>query len=287
MKYLILGARGMAGHMIAAYLSERGHSVTGLDRGASPVCETILCDATDLPALDAVIADGQYDFIVNCIGVLNQFAEQDKALAVFLNALLPHHLAKATAQTNTSVVHLSTDCVFSGKRAPYARDSLRDGETFYDRSKALGELEDGKNLTVRGSIVGPDLNDAGIGLLNWFMHRSGEIRGFTRAIWTGQTTLQLAKTIETATTQGVTGLYNTVPDHAISKYDLLGLFNRYLRGGEVKIVPQDSFVCDKTLLASDAPFCMAIPGYAQMVREMAQWMRAHRALYPQYTIKDE
>lgn len=287
MRYLILGACGMAGHMIAAYLSERGHDVTGLDCRTSPVCGTVLCDATDLHALDAVITDGRYDFIVNCIGILNQFAEQNKELAVFLNAYLPHHLAAVTADSKTSVVHLSTDCVFSGKQAPYARDSLRDGETFYDRSKALGELEDDKNLTVRGSIVGPDMNENGIGLLNWFMRQSGEVRGFTRAIWTGQTTLQLAKTIETATCTGVTGLYNTVPDHAISKCDLLGLFNRYLRSDAVRIVPCDAYVCDKTLLADDAPFCKAIPDYEQMVRELAQWMRAHKALYPQYSVKGE
>lgn len=284
MKYFILGACGMAGHMIAAYLSERGHSVVGLDRRPSPVCETVLCDATDLPSLDAAITAQNADYIINCIGVLNQFAEQDKALAVFLNALLPHHLAQLTANSRTRVVHMSTDCVFSGKNPPYAENSLRDGETFYDRSKALGELEDERNLTVRGSIVGPDVNPNGIGLLNWFMHQDGDINGFTRAIWTGQTTLQLARTIETATLNGIAGLYNTVPDHAISKFDLLGLFNQYLRGGAVRIHPQDTFVCDKTLLASDVPFCRAIPDYAQMVREMADWMQAHRALYPHYNL---
>ncbi|MBQ7542426.1 MAG: SDR family oxidoreductase [Clostridia bacterium] len=282
MKYFILGAGGMAGHMIAVYLSERGYTVTGLDRRPSPVCETVVCDVTDLRALDDAVASQAPDVIVNCIGVLNQFAEQDKEAAVFLNAFLPHHLAKITADTPCRVVHLSTDCVFSGKNPPYACGDLRDGETFYDRSKALGELEDDKNLTVRGSIVGPDLNPNGIGLLNWFMRQSGEINGFVRAIWTGQTTLQLAKTIEAAVTDGAAGLYNTVPDGPISKYELLGLFNRELRDGAVTIRPQDTFVCDKTLIASDAPFCRAIPGYVQMVRELAEWMRAHRALYPHY-----
>ena len=91
---------------------------------------------------------------------------------------------------------MSTDCVFSGKTGWYSETSSRDGETFYDRSKALGELENNKDLTFRNSIIGPDLNKNGIGLFNWFMKQEGQIYGFTKAIWTGVTTLTLAKAME-------------------------------------------------------------------------------------------
>ena len=107
----------------------------------------------------------QFDTVINCIGVLNQFAERDKAGAVYLNSYLPHYLAKITEGTDTQVIHMSTDCVFSGKRGQYTEYDIRDGETFYDRTKALGEIEDEKNLTLRQSIVGPDIKRTGIGLM--------------------------------------------------------------------------------------------------------------------------
>jgi dTDP-4-dehydrorhamnose reductase len=95
-------------------------------------------------------------------------------LAAFLNSYFPHFLAKTTENTNTQVIQMSTDCVFSGKKGSYSEYDLRDGESFYDRSKALGELDDEKNITLRNSIVGPDINSKGIGLLNWFMNNTRE-----------------------------------------------------------------------------------------------------------------
>jgi len=179
---------------------------------------------------------------------------------------------------------MSTDCVFSGKQGGYTENDLRDGETFYDRSKALGELEDQKNLTLRGSIVGPDRNPQGIGLLNWFMQQEGDVKGFTKAMWTGQTTLQLAKTMEAALAQGAVGLVNTVPDRPISKYDMLRLFNQYLRGGAIRITPYDGFVADKSLVRTRFDFAYRIPDYEQMIAELAVFMRAHAKLYPHYSI---
>ena len=177
---------------------------------------------------------------------------------------------------------MSTDCVFSGKRGGYTEEDVPDGATFYDRSKALGELEDGKNITLRNSIVGPDIKAKGIGLMNWFLQQAGPVNGFTRAMWTGQTTLQLAKTMEAAAMERAHGLYNMVPDCSISKYDLLGLFNRYLRNGSVQINPADSFVADKSLKRTRFDFDYSIPDYDTMVRELARWMTEHKHLYPHY-----
>lgn len=286
MKLLVLGANGMAGHMIATYFVEQGNEVVGFDRLPSPHCtSSVAGDAQNLEALTHLIQNGCFDAIINCIGLLNQFAENDHALAVFLNSYLPHFLARVTAHAPTRVLHMSTDCVFSGKRGGYAEDDLRDGSTFYDRSKALGELEDDKNLTLRGSIVGPDRNPNGIGLLNWFMQQRGTVKGFTRAMWTGQTTLQVAKTMEAALKQGATGLINTVPDHAISKYDMLVLFNRYFRNNELNIEPSDSFSADKSLVRTRFDFDYQIPDYETMIAELAEFMRSHASLYPHYSLK--
>ncbi len=284
MKFFILGCNGMAGHTISLYLSEQGHEVFGFDRTKSSLINSVAGDAHDTDTLRKIIADGKFDSVINCIGILNQFAEQNKALAAFLNGYLPHFLVEAAHGTDTQVIHMSTDCVFSGKRGGYTEDDLPDGETFYDRSKALGEICDDKNITLRGSIVGPDINENGIGLLNWFMKQKGEVNGFTRAMWTGQTTLQLAKTMEQAAKTKACGLYNTVPDCSISKYDLLHLFNRYLRDGEVKINASDSFVADKSLKRTRFEFPYLIPDYETMVREMAEFTKKHKELYPHYSL---
>ena len=282
MKFLILGCNGMAGHTISLYLKEQGHEVFGFDRTKSQYIDSVAGDARDSWFMRKLIGRNKYDSVINCIGILNQFAEENKALATYLNAYFPHFLADITNGTDTQVIHMSTDCVFSGKRGEYTEEDFRDGETFYDRSKALGELEDNKNITLRNSIVGPDINPNGIGLMNWFMKQEGAISGYTKALWTGQTTLQLAKTMEKAAEERAHGLYNTVPDHAICKYDLLHLFNRYLRNSSVQIDPVEGVNADKSLKRTRYGFDYLIPDYETMVVELAEWIREHKSMYPHY-----
>ena len=156
---------------------------------------------------------------------------------------------------------------------------------FYDLSKAIGELFDDKNITFRNSIIGPDIKENGIGLLNWFMKQKTEVNGFTGAIWTGQTTLQLAKTMETAIKGNAHGLYNAVPNESINKYELLKLFNKYIRREPIQINPKEDFIADKSLIRTRFDdFEYEIPGYEQMVRELGEWMREHREMYPHYDI---
>ena len=274
----------MAGHTISLYLKEQGHDVYGFDLKKSNYINSFAGNAFETETIANVIREGNYDSVINCIGVLNQFAEKNHALATFLNSYFPHFLAKVTEGTPTQVIHMSTDCVFSGKRGAYTEDDFKDGESFYDRSKALGELNDEKNITLRNSIVGPDINPNGIGLLNWFMLQKGEINGYTKAMWTGQTTLQLAKTMEAAAKEKAHGLYNTVPDHSISKYDLCGLFNKYLRNNSITIHPVDGVIADKSLKRTRFEFGYTIPDYEQMVSELARWIVSHKEMYPHYNL---
>jgi dTDP-4-dehydrorhamnose reductase len=284
MNFFILGCNGMAGHIVSLYLKEQGHSVLGFARTKSRYVDSVVGDAFDTELLRKLIAENKFDAVVNCIGMLNQFAEKDKASASFLNSYLPHFLAEITADTETQIIHISTDCVFSGKHGSYTEDAFCDGETFYDRSKALGELVDSKNLTLRNSIVGPDVSPKGIGLLNWFMQQNGEINGFTKSIWTGQTTLQLAKTIEKAALEKAHGLYNAVPDHSISKYELVILFNHYFKDHSLKINPVEGVVADKSLIRTKYEFDYLIPDYETMVSELAEWIKNHKDMYPHYNL---
>ncbi len=284
MNFLLLGCNGMAGHTISLYLKEQGHDVFGIDLQQSNYVDSLALDVTDTSALKKIIDEGNYDSIINCVGILNQSAEQNKALASFLNSYFPHFLAQVTAHMKTNVIHMSTDCVFSGKQGKYTENAFCDGETFYDRSKALGELNDNKNITLRTSIIGPDINPKGIGLLNWFMQQSVAVNGFEKAIWTGQTTLQLAKTMESAALSKATGLYNMVPETSISKYELLKLFNKYFKNGKIQINKVDGIVADKSLKRTNYDFDFLVPNYETMVAELAIWMKNHKEMYPHYEI---
>lgn len=282
MKILVLGATGMAGHVIAIYLKEQGHEVTALTRRPFPYCDNIVADVTNLKDLTEIIEKDRYDAVINCIGVLNQYAEENKHQAVFLNSYLPHYLSHITKGTKTKVIHMSTDCVFSGKDGNYSENSLRDGITFYDRSKALGEIENDKDLTFRNSIIGPDINENGIGLFNWFMKQDGEIFGFTKAIWTGVTTITLAKAMEMALKDNLVGLYNLVNNDTISKYELLKLFNKYFKKNQLVINKSDKVSLDKSLVNNRTDFKFIVPSYEEMIVEMKDWILVHKELYPHY-----
>ena len=282
LKFLVLGATGMAGHTIAIYLKEQGYDVTALTRKPFPFCQNIISDATDLKLIKKVIRNSKFSAVINCIGVLNQNAETHKHQAVFINSYLPHYLSYITEDLETKVIQMSTDCVFSGKTGNYTENSFKDGETFYDRSKALGELENNKDLTFRNSIIGPDMNKDGIGLFNWFMKQYGEISGFTKAIWTGVSTLTLAKAMEKAIKVNLSGVYNLVNNVTISKYELLKLFNRHLKNDQLKINISYDVVANKSLANNRKDFDFFVPSYEEMIIEMKEWINDHKQLYPHY-----
>lgn len=284
MKYLVLGAGGMAGHVISKYLLEQGHDVLGFDKNKVSHCPSVSGDAQNKDLIIDIIKSSKYNAVINCIGVLNQSAENNKMLAVYLNSYFPHFLADVTKEMDTQIIHMSTDCVFSGKKGSYIETDFKDGETFYDRTKALGELSDNKNLTLRNSIVGPDINPSGIGLLNWFMKQDGPIKGFSKTMWTGLTTLQLAKTMEEASKVKATGLYNMVYKESISKYDLLCLFNKYLKNNKLQIEKVDGILSDKSLKRTNFEFEYLIPDYEKMVSEMAEWIFLHKDFYNNYKL---
>lgn len=288
MKTLVLGAGGMAGHVIAIYFKEQGHDVTGFATRPVPWVDTIEGDASDAASFTKMLRNGEWDVVINCIGLLNATAEERPSQAVYLNSYLPHLAADTLRGLPTKFIHMSTDCVFAGNTGPYRENSMPDGRTFYDRTKALGEVDDDKNLTFRNSIIGPDVKEAGIGLFNWFMKQGGgggytPIKGFTGAIWTGVTTITLARAMECAVAEGLSGVYNLVNGSSISKFELLCLFNKYFRDGGLPIEPSDAVRLDKTLVCTRSEdFSFEVPSYEQMVAEMRQWIDEHRDIYPKY-----
>lgn len=282
MKILVLGAGGMAGHVVATYLAENDHDVHTVSATNKLNANTTLIDATNSKELENYLTKNTFDIVVNCIGLLIQQSEIRKDLAVYLNSYLPHFLEHFYLNTRTRVIHLSTDCVFSGKNAPYKENSPYDGELFYDRSKALGELINDKDLTFRMSIIGPDMQEKGIGLFNWFCSQRGEIKGYQKAMWNGITTIELAKAIDAAIEQKLTGLYHLVPPTNISKYDLLQLFVKVFNRTNITVKPETSTISDKTLVNTRTDFSHAVPSYDVMLNEMREWIKNHQDMYAHY-----
>lgn len=268
MKLLILGSDGMVGHVVTLYMKEQGHNVDECGE-RDPVLEN---DS----ALSSLITEGKYDAVINCTAIINQDAEADKVGAVRTNSLLPHFLEAVTTGTQTVVVHRSTDCIFSGAKGNYTLEDWPDAASFYARSKALGELNNEKDITIRTSLIGPEEDDNGSGLFNWFYKQSGEVNGFANAFWTGLTTIEFAKEIEWLLVNKKHGVFQLVPDYAIGKYDLLLLFEKYYPGNR-KIHRKDNKRVDKSLV----PVCggLDVPDYETQIAEMRKWTDAHKSIY--------
>lgn len=289
LRILILGASGMAGHTITLYFYKKRYDVTMCTQNPFNYygIKNIVLDAFDKSKLEEVVVNGKYDAIINCIGILNDLANNNPDKAIYLNSYIPHLLESLTKNTNTKVIQMSTDCVFSGKKGLYYENDFKDGETFYDRTKALGEIDNNKDLTFRNSIIGPDINKNGIGLFNWFMKQNGPINGYTNAMWTGVTTLTLAKAMEKGIQENLTGIYNLVNNTSISKYDLLKLFNKYFKNNSIEIKPYENFKVDKSLRCGRNDFSFVVPTYEQMVKEMYEWVVSNNELYPDYIINGD
>ena len=285
MKVIVFGANGMAGHMVALYLQEQGHEVTGFVKSKNKLFPCIEGNALDTGLIRKIVQDVEYDFIINCIGILNKAVDAKLAEGIYINSVLPHLLEECVEGRKTRVIHISSDCVFTGNAGHYTEAVQPDAESYYGRTKALGELQSGgggQNLTLRTSIVGPELKEDGIGLFHWFMSQTGFVNGFTEVIWSGVTTLELAKAIDSAMEQYLTGLYHMVNNTVISKHDLLCLFNKYMNNNRTVIHQNGSFINDKSLIDTRGELRRQIPSYEVMVQELAKWMHAHAQIYRQY-----
>lgn len=283
MRYLVLGANGMAGHVIALVLLDAGHQVDGLARRQLEFVNTVVQDVKDISATEKLVREGNYDVVVNCIGILIDASERRPAEAAYVNSYLPLRLAEVLRHTSTRLIHLSTDCVFSGENGPYLDSDPYDGQRVYDRSKALGEIRNEKDLTLRTSIVGPELRLPGTGLFEWLMRQRGVIQGYSRVMWNGNTTVELANAIERMSSSSVSGVVHLVPNDFLSKFDLMSMLNNAFELG-LTVERQPEYIIDKRLLASDGELPYRPQGYEAQIRELREWVLQRRDLYPQYDL---
>jgi dTDP-4-dehydrorhamnose reductase len=278
-KMLLLGATGMAGHVAYYYLNAtEKYEMTNVVFKNKLTEDSLVLDITDKLATEKLIREIQPDIILNCIGVLIKGSQLFPDNAIYINAYFPHLLERLAAEVNAKLIHISTDCVFSGMKGNYSETDLRDADDTYGKSKGLGEVINNRDLTIRTSIIGPELKEKGEGLFHWFMNQSGEINGYLEAFWGGVTTLELAKAIDAAIELDIVGLVHLTNGEKISKYDLLTLFKEIWSKTDVKVNAYHGKSVDKSLRVSEK-FKFEVLSFKEMLLEQSKWMETYSNLY--------
>ena len=284
-KILIIGSKGMAGHVIYHYLKENTNFIViDIARDNFSHVPSYQADVSNFNDIEHVLNTEKPTHVINCIGILNQDAENHPDKAILLNSYFPHFLAQKGNSLGYQLIHISTDCVFNGKTGNYIETSIKDGIGFYAQTKALGEVIYGGNLTLRTSIIGPELKENGIGLFHWFMGQKGIIKGFKRAIWTGITTIELSKVIIEMINQNSSGLYHIVNGAKISKLELLKLSQNIFENKHLEnILESDDYEIDKSLINTKLNFNYKVKSYEAMLKEMKNWIDRKKNLYAHYS----
>lgn len=267
MKILVLGVTGMLGSAVFKSLSEH-HDVYGTARGSSAKSffaeslqqKMILgVDVLDQDILVNLLLDVKPDVVINCVGLIKQLPNaKDPLVALPLNAMFPHRLARLCGLQGVRLIHISTDCVFSGEKGMYKESDESDAKDLYGKSKYIGELHDYSHcVTLRTSIIGHELN-SNASLVDWFLSQVGQVKGFRKAVFSGLPTAELARVINefVLPNPGLYGLYH-VSAEPIDKYRLLNLVKDVYEK-DIKIVADDGVVIDRSL---DSTGFRAATGY--------------------------
>ena len=284
-KVLVLGSAGLIGHQVYNYLKDSdNYELHNISYQNKIQDDTVLLDARNEQVFIDKITSISPKYIVNCIGILIDGSNADPENSIFLNSYMPHRLTRLADKINAKLIHISTDCVFSGdKKEPYIETDEKDGRGVYAKTKGLGEVISDKHLTLRTSVVGPELKNDGEELFHWFMNQSGEISGYTKAIWSGVTTTELAKAVKWSIDHHITGLYHVTNNSSISKYDLLQLFQKYTKK-DINIKPFSGKDANKSFIDTRLLMDYKIPSYGQMISDMVDLIANNRLLYSQYKV---
>ena len=279
MKVLILGVSGMLGHRLwhefdpvfDTYGTARSEldafSVFGLN--TKKLVTNI--DALNFSSIVAVVNEIRPDVVINCIGIIKQIANSiDTATMIQINSLLPHKLADLCKAKGSRLIHISTDCVFSGRKGSYLEDDSPDPVDLYGRTKQLGEVLDSEALTIRTSIIGRELGSS-LSLVDWFLTQTGTVKGYRNANYSGLTTKALSDVIASIVKHHseIQGLYH-ISAETIDKFELITLIRDKFRLKTV-IEPQDYPVIDRSLNCERFQKAIAYQphSWVQMIEEMA------------------
>lgn len=257
MRILVLGGNGMLGHRVYQKLKNRHDTFVTLRNykqfkeynlfQRDKVIESFTVESNE--NIQNVLEKVHPNYVINCIGITkHQSISNNPIQMITVNSLFPHNLSLICDKIGAKLIHISTDCVFSGKKGGYKEDDFADADDLYGRTKFLGEVKDMKNtLTIRTSIIGRELRTS-LGLLEWFLNQNGcSVKGFKNAVFSGFTTGVLADIIIDILEKhsGIYGLYH-ISAEPINKYELLNLIKKKFNLN-IEIIPDEEFYCDRSL----------------------------------------
>ena len=279
MKVLILGSTGMLGHILSDYLTKLNkYDIYNLSRSNRNQNKLFLCDVTNQKNLIKIINEISPEIVINCIGILNEDANENPKKANFLNSIFPNFLIEISKNLKFKLVHISTDCVFSGLTGSYNEYSVKDAKDVYGKTKSKGEFDLKQHLTLRTSFIGPDLNKNGKGLFQWIMQQSGKVHGFSDVIWTGVTSLELSKAIDYAISNNIDGIWNLTNEKPISKYDLLKKIIKEFELSDITVEKFLKYKSDKSL-KSIRNINYEVPSYNSMLKDLKEYYVLNKNLY--------
>lgn len=258
---LILGATGMLGHtLLDAFSGYKDLNVYATVRSLEGLSELFPqklltriqgnVSVYDFDSIMTVLFQVKPDVVINCIGIIKQLPEaKDSIPSISINALFPHKLAAACRDIGAQMIHISTDCAFSGNKGNYTEEDHSDADDLYGRTKLLGEVVYPHCVTLRTSLIGHELKGH-YGLIDWFLGQEGKVKGFTNAIFSGFPTIEMANIIYSYVipNKGLSGLYH-VSSSPISKFDLLREVAECY-GKKIEVEKYDGLRCDRSLDSS-------------------------------------
>lgn len=280
MRILIFGGDGMLGHQLLRQFRTR-HEVRGTLRLAlAHYSKSVLLhrgnvfddiDVRNFDRVQTAISQFRPEAVVNAVGIVKQRDTGSQSIpSIEINALFPHKLFSLCRAQSIRLIHISTDCVFSGRRGNYTEADVPDADDIYGRSKLLGEISEAPGITLRTSLVGRELSRK-TSLLEWFLAQQSPVKGYRNAIFSGFTTIEMSHIIERVllSAPGICGLYH-VSSAAISKYDLLSLIRDKL-GLATQILPDDDYRCNRSLDSSRFRQCLNYqpPSWETMIEQLA------------------
>jgi dTDP-4-dehydrorhamnose reductase len=272
---VVYGGESMAGHVINEYLSCNDYKVIALDTS-----EIINYNGTSFNINEDKILNN-VEIAINCIRCLVEDSEKNIDKANLYNSYFPKLLEKNYQKTNTRVIHLSTDCVFSGAKGNYFESDTPDGNSVYSKTKALGEINNEKDITIRTSYIGPNIDHYDEELFHWFLtQKNCTIKGFTKAFWNGVTTLELAKSIEKIININFSGIYHIAPKNYLSKYELLFMVKKLWNKEDLSLIKDETVSYNRTLIDSNK--MIKISNYDVMLEELFDYMLERKKIYNQY-----
>jgi dTDP-4-dehydrorhamnose reductase len=281
-KVLVLGGEGMLGHKAYQILSEEFDVYVTFLRFEKRIEKTGIfpadkifdkVDAFQFDSFKKVIDLINPDVVFNCIGIIKQLKEaHNPKITIYINSLFPHLIAEYGSRCGFKLIHMSTDCIFSGKKGDYIEEDMSDADDLYGRSKFLGEVGYGNNLTLRTSIIGRELFSQNA-LVEWFLSQNKQsVKGYARSIYTGLTTIALCREVSRTIRDhpDLCGLYHVSADK-IDKYALLNLIKKEYRM-DISINPEYDNICDRSLDSSRYRVKLGFkpPRWEKMIKEMAE-----------------